>query len=237
MDAGLVRPAEEVKGMSMDTDEDRDEIGIGHNRPSLADRIFAEPDATVTTVLEAVRDRIRAEAAGSIADTSARAKSLSGNAKRLPKALDDETFGRALDLLAEIGIQVERAGEVKTETVAAAKGVTDALTADCKPLDAGMAPLEKSLRPLVEGYLRERLDRHNATLPDGHEPMTSLTLRGASGARAAITVGTENVVVDATLLPREVCSPDQNLIDAEIERTGMVPGVEVRPKTSLKVYK
>lgn len=223
--------------MSMDTDEDRKDVGIGHNRPSLADRIFAEPDATIATVLEAVRDRIRADTAGDIADASARAKSLSGNAKRLPKALDDETFGKALDLLAEIGVQVERAGDLKTETVAAAKGVADALAADCKPMEAGIAPLEKSLRPLIENYLRERLDAHNATLPDGHERMTSLTLRGASGARAAITVGTENVVVDAALVPREMCSPDQALIDAEIERTGKVPGVEVRPKTSLKVYK
>lgn len=223
--------------MSMDTDEDRKDVGIGHNRPSLADRIFAEPDATIATVLEAVRDRIRADTAGDIADASARAKSLSGNAKRLPKALDDETFGKALDLLAEIGVQVERAGDLKTETVTAAKGVADALAADCKPMEAGIAPLEKSLRPLIENYLRERLDTHNATLPDGHERMTSLTLRGASGARAAITVGTENVVVDAALVPREMCSPDQALIDAEIERTGKVPGVEVRPKTSLKVYK
>lgn len=223
--------------MSMDTDEDRKDVGIGHNRPSLADRIFAEPDATIATVLEAVRDRIRADTAGDIADASARAKSLSGNAKRLPKALDDDTFGKALDLLAEIGVQVERAGDLKTETVTAAKGVADALAADCKPMEAGIAPLEKSLRPLIENYLRERLDAHNATLPDGHERMTSLTLRGASGARAAITVGTENVVVDAALVPREMCSPDQALIDAEIERTGKVPGVEVRPKTSLKVYK
>lgn len=223
--------------MPMDTDEDRKDVGIGHNRPSLADRIFAEPDATIATVLEAVRDRIRADTAGDIADASARAKSLSGNAKRLPKTLDDETFGKALDLLAEIGVQVERAGDLKTETVAAAKGVADALAADCKPMEAGIAPLEKSLRPLIENYLRERLDAHNATLPDGHERMTSLTLRGASGARAAITVGTENVVVDAALVPREMCSPDQALIDAEIERTGKVPGVEVRPKTSLKVYK
>lgn len=223
--------------MSMDTDEDRKDVGIGHNRPSLADRIFAEPDATIATVLEAVRDRIRADAAGEIADASARAKSLSGNTKRLPKALDDETFGRALDLLAEIGVQVERAGDLKTETVAAAKGVADALAADCKPMEAGIAPLEKSLRPLIENYLRERLEAHNATLPDGHERMTSLTLRGASGARATITVGTENVVIDAALLPRGMCSPDQALIDAEIERTGKVPGVEVRPKTSLKVYK
>lgn len=223
--------------MSMDTDEDRDVAGMGHNRPSLEDRIFAEPDATIASVLEAVRDRIRSETAGDIASASARAKSLSGNTKRLPAALDERTFGSALDLLAEIGVQVERAGEVKTETVAAAKGVADALAADCKPMEAGIAPLEKALRPLIENHLRERLDAHNASLPEGHERMTSLTLRGASGARATITVATENVVVDATLLPREVCSPDQALIDAEIERTGKVPGVEVRPKTSLKVYK
>lgn len=223
--------------MSTDSNDDHGQAGIGHNRPSLADRIFAEPDATIVTVLEAVRDRIRSDTASDIANVSARAKSLSGNSKRLPEELDDDTFGAALDLLAEIGIHVERATDLKTETVAASKAVTDALSADCKPMEAGMAPLEKSLRPLIESYLAKRVAGHNEMLPDGQERMTSLTLRGPSGARATISVGSENVVVDADLVPRALCSPDQALIDAEMERTGKVPGVEARPKTSLKVYK
>lgn len=211
--------------------------GMGHNMPPLADRIFAEPDADVASVLQAVLQRIRSDRSESVAGVSARAKALAANTKRLPKELDGTSVGTALDLLADIGVHSERAGEEKDAVLSTAKAVTDALAADCKPLEAGLAPLEKALRPLLVEYLTKRLEAYNATLHEGDDRLTSVTERGSSGARATLTVEKATVIVDAAAVPRDLCVPDVALIEKAMAEGRHVPGVEVGNSPTLRVYK
>lgn len=210
---------------------------IGHNRPPLAERIFAEPDATVESVLAAMLGHIRSQHEIQVATLSARAKVLSANSKRLPEALDDVTVSKALDLLSEIALHSERAAEQKDAMLAAPKQVTDALVADCKKLEAGLAGLEKSIRPLLIDYLTSKLDNANSSMQDGDAPMTSISARGPSGASAAISMKSEIVVVDPDAVPRDLCVPDMTLIEKARASGRIVPGVEERECPSLRVYK
>ena len=211
--------------------------GMGHNRAPLSERIFGEPDADVASVLQVVLERIRSDNAEGVTSVSSRAKTLAANTKRIPKELDDGTVGAALDLIADIGVHSERATEQKESVLAAAKAVSDALAADCKALEAGLAPIDKALRPLLVSYLTKLLDRHNATLQEGDGKLTSVTARGSSGARATLTVETTNTVVDAAVVPRDLCVPDMTLIEKAIAEGRDVPGVEARDSSTLRVYK
>lgn len=211
--------------------------GLGHNRAPLSERIFAEPDASIANVLNAVLERIRTDRAENVAQIAARAKVLASNSKKLPKELDDTTVAIALDLLAEIGVHSDRAGEEKEQVLSAAKSVSDALAGDCKPMEAGIAPLEKALRPLLTSYLESRLARHNESLQEGDEALMSLTARGASGARATLTLEKVTSVIDANAIPRDLCVPDVSLIEKAIAEGRDVPGIEVRDSPSLRVYK
>jgi hypothetical protein len=210
---------------------------IGHNRAPLSERIFAEPDATVASVLEAMLGHIRTQHEERVAALSARAKTLAANSKRLPEALDDATAAKALDLLSELALHSERAAEEKDAMLAAPKSVTDALAADCKKLETGLAALEKSIRPLLIGYLTSKLDIANSAMQEGDAPMTSITQRGPSGASATISMKTEIVVVDSDAIPRDLCVPDMALIEKARASGRDVPGVEERECPSLRVYK
>jgi len=221
----------------VDQNNDAQAHGIGHNKAPLAERIFAEPDADVASVLQVVLERIRNDNRDDVAVVSQRAKQLSANSKRLPKELDDDSVGRALDLLADLGVHSENASERKDAVVATAKQVTDALAADCKPLEAGLAPLEKALRPLLIAYLTKRLDSYNSSLQEGDERLTSVTARGISGARATLSVEKATVVVDADAVPRDLCVPDMDLIGKALAEGRSVPGVEERDSPTLRVYK
>ncbi len=221
----------------IDRNTDAAEHGIGHNKAPLSERIFAEPDADVGSVLAVVLERIRSDNREGVEAVSGRAKMLGANTKRLPKELDDETVGRALDLLADLGVHSESASERKEAVLATAKSVTDALAADCKPLEAGLAPLEKAIRPLLVAYLVKRLDSYNASLQEGDERLTSVTARGTSGARATLSVEKAPVVVDADAVPRDLCVPDMDLIGKALADGRVVPGVEERDSPTLRVYK
>lgn len=221
----------------IDRNTDAAEHGIGHNKAPLSERIFAEPDADVGSVLAVVLERIRSDNREGVEAVSGRAKMLGANTKRLPKELDDETVGRALDLLADLGVHSESASERKEAVLATAKSVTDALAADCKPLEAGLAPLEKAIRPLLVAYLVKRLDSYNASLQEGDERLTSVTARGTSGARATLSVEKAPVVVDADAVPRDLCVPNMDLIGKALADGRVVPGVEERDSPTLRVYK
>lgn len=221
----------------IDRNTDAAEHGIGHNKAPLSERIFAEPDADVGSVLAVVLERIRSDNREGVEAVSGRAKMLGANTKRLPKELDDETVGRALDLLADLGVHSESASERKEAVLATAKSVTDALAADCKPLEAGLAPLEKAIRPLLVAYLVKRLDSYNASLQEGDERLTSVTARGTCGARATLSVEKAPVVVDADAVPRDLCVPDMDLIGKALADGRVVPGVEERDSPTLRVYK
>lgn len=221
----------------VDHNSDVAQHGIGHNKAPLSERIFSEPDATIGSVLAVVLDRIRTENREGVEAVSKRAKMLATNSKRLPKELDDDTVGTALDLLADLGVHSEAASERKDAVLSTAKSVSDALAADCKPLEAGLAPLEKAIRPLLVAYLTKRLDSYNGSLQEGDERMTSVTARGTSGARATLSVERTPVVVDADAVPRDLCVPDMDLIGKALADGRVVPGVEERDSPTLRVYK
>lgn len=213
------------------------DVGPGHNEPPLEDRLFTDPQITPAAVLEAVASHLRREREKSISDLADRAKALAANRKRLPEKLDEAGALAALSLLSALDLHGERVAEEREAVVSAAKAVTDELVALCKPLDAGLAPLEKDLRPLLEVYVLEKLDAHNAERTDGESPMTSFTLRGPSGAKATVTDGWENAIVDPAAVPRDLCVPDQKLVDSAVAERKTVPGVERRRKPALRISK
>lgn len=224
----------------------QEDIGIGHNKPSLEDRIFGDPEVTVSDVLDAVASRIRRERTASIDEVSARARNLAGNADRIPEALDAQGAMKALELLSAIDLHSERVVEQREEAMAKVKSLMDDVSAMCKELDAGISPLEKKLRPLLEQYLVAKLDAHNAEREGGEEKLGSITERGPSGSKATYVDGWKNVVVDPSKVPAEYKVPDQKMIDKAIEasmkKAGggqplVIGGVERRRSGTLRVSK
>jgi hypothetical protein len=214
-----------------------EEAGLGHNKPPLEDRIFADPDVTEADVIAVVMARLKRGGAEALAENSARAKQLAANAKRLPTALDEKTAIAALELLAALDVHAERAEAVREALVDMVKKAAADATALCKPLDAGLAPLEKGLRPLFVEYLTKELDRHNAERTPGEQRMPSITVRGPSGSKATLTDAYQTVVTDAAAVEREYCVPDMALIEAAIAEGKKVSGTGRERCPTLRVTK
>lgn len=214
-----------------------EEAGMGHNKAPLEDRIFADPEVTEADVIAVVMTRLKKASAEGLAQNTARAKQLAANAKRLPEALDEKTAISALELLAALDLHTERAEAVRAVIVDMLKKAAADATALCKPLDAGLAPLEKGLRPLFIQYLTGELDRHNAERTPGEQKMPSITLRGPSGSKATLTDGHQTVVLDPAAVPREYCMPDMALIEAAIAEGKEVVGTGRERSPTLRVTK
>ncbi len=215
---------------------------IGHNNPSLEDRIFVE-DVTVEDVLEAVLSHVTKSNKAAISEISGRTKELVKNTKKIPDALNEDQMRNALELIADIGQHNDRVAEVKDEIIASTKKALADLNAICKPLDAGLAVIDKKLRPLMTDYLIKKLDDHNAERSEDEEPMRSITERGPSGSKATYTDGYSNIVVNPDILPRELMVPDQKLVDKAMENAmkeddgKSVEGVERQRAGTLRVSK
>lgn len=214
-----------------------DKPGLGHNMPPLEDRIFADPETTETQVIEMVMKRLKKQAAEGIAACTARAKVLASNSKAMPGKLDEKTVMGALELIAALDQHTQRVEEVKSLLVESIKGAADEANKLCKPMEAGLAPLEKSLRPMLIEYLTEQLDRHNAERIGDEPKLASFTLRGPSGSKASLTDGSKVVVTDSAAVPREFCVPDATLIDEAIKAGRKVPGTDVERAPTLRVTK
>lgn len=213
--------------------------GIGHNEPPLEEWIFQHAGASVESVLAAVSARLARENAARVAELSDSARSLVANLDRIPRELDDDAASKAYELLAAIGLHEERVEEVRREVIESAKATLAELTALCKPVDDGIAKLDKKLRPLITARLLARIEAHDAERVKGEPLLTSLTEQGRSGAKATLTVTWRNEVVDASALPPEytTSTPDQKKIDAAVAGGTEVPGVERRRDPALRITK
>lgn len=209
--------------------------GIGHNMPSLSDRIFSDPEVTIQDVLDAVVSHIRKNREDRIAELTERATRLEANSNRLPQNLDENGSTAALELLTALSIHEEAVIQERAEIIDAAKGLVTELTTLCKPLDAGLASLEKKIRPLMSEYLVRQLDAHNATLADGESLMTSISKRGPSGGNVSITDNWKASITDPNLIPRHLCVPDLKLIEAALANNNEVPGTEKVRAPSIRV--
>lgn len=210
---------------------------IGHNQPTLEDRIFSDPSITAQDVLEAVGARLKQEHQDEINALTDRAKQLTANGSRLPETLTQEGAIAALELIHAIDQHEERVKTERDTLVATAKTFMDEMAGFCKPIDAGLAALTKKMRPLLEEFLFSRLDAHNAEREGTEELKTSITERGPSGSKATLVEGWENIVTDPNLIPRDLCVPDQKLIDKAIAEGREVPGTEKKRSGSLRVSK
>lgn len=219
--------------------EDVKTAGVGHNRPPLEDWIFEHEDASVEAVFAVLSKRIARDKAERVAELAKAAKALVGNLERIPNELDDDGARSAYDLLAAIGAHEDRVEEIRQEVVDAAKATLAALTALCKPVDDGIAKLDKKLRPLLTARLLAKIEAHDAERTEGEPLMTSLTEQGRSGSKATLTVSWRNEVVDPKAVPAEytASAPDQKKIDEAVEKGVAVPGVERRRDPALRITK
>lgn len=214
-----------------------DKPGLGHNMPPLEDRIFADPETTEADVLGVVMGRLKRQSADGIAGCVRRAKALAANSKSMPEKLDEDNVMGALELIAALDQHAQRVDEVKSVLLESIKAAADEANKLCKPMEAGLAPLEKNLRPMLVEYLTGLLDRHNAERVGDEPKLTSLTLRGPSGSKASLTDGSKVVVTDAAAVPREFCVPDAALIDEATKAGRKVPGTGVERAPTLRVTK
>jgi hypothetical protein len=219
--------------------EDTPTAGMGHNKPSLEDRIFSFEDATPEAVFEAVAARLGRQHEATIATLSKETKLLVGNLDRMPESLDDEKAKAAYALLAAIGAHEERIEDLRTSVVEAAKATLAKLTALCKPVDANLAKLDKQIRPLLTARLVAKIDAHNAQRTTGETPLSTLTEYGPSGSKATLVDGWSNQVDDLSLLPEEYLakSADQKKIDEAVGKGIAVAGVVRRRDPSLRISK
>jgi hypothetical protein len=214
-------------------------VGVGHNNPPLEDWIFQHEDASVEAVFSVLSDRIARDKAARVSELAASAKALVGNLDRIPDVLDDESAKKAYDLLAAIGLHEDRVEEIRQDVIDTAKATLATLTALCKPVDDGIAKIDKRLRPLITARLLARIDAHDAERTEGEPLMSSLTEQGRGGSKATLTIGWRNEVVDASVLPPDytATAPDQKKIDAAVEKGIAVPGVERRRDPALRISK
>lgn len=208
---------------------------IGHNHVPLEERIFSDPSVSVDDVLAAVASRIQRQNADEMARLSSIAEQLSGNIERLPETFTEAEAKKALDLLARLDAHSDDAEELRTNVCQAAQTFVENLSVLCKPLDQGLAALEKALRPKIEQFLVSDLDSHNADLADGEAPMTSLTLRSASGAKATMTDSVEMEIADKSKIPTNFLIPDAKALGAAFKAGEKIPGLGEKRKTSLRI--
>lgn len=208
---------------------------IGHNRPPLRDRIFADPETSLEDVFEATAAHIKSTYQPDIDDITARTRILANNKDNLPDSLNDNEIGTALDLLAALTHQAEQIQETKNAVLAAVTNLVSDLNALCKPMEAGLGDLEKAVRSRLTDALSLRIDNHNKQRTEGEPIMTSLTLRGSSGAKATLIDGKEPQVSSSDLIPEKFMIPDTKAITAAWKKGESVPGVDERRKLSLRV--
>lgn len=208
---------------------------IGHNHAPLEERIFDDPSVSIEDVLTAVAARIERTNKPALETITKITDQLAANAPRLPETFSEEDARKALDLLDRLDQHSEVIAETRENVCAAAEKFVDTLKTLCKPLDGGLAALEKALRPRLESRLIADMDAHNGSLAPGEKLMSSLTIRGPSGAKATLVDGEEAVVVDAEKIPRNFCIPDAKKIAAAIKAGEKIPGVEGKRKTSLRI--
>lgn len=219
--------------------EESKAVGVGHNNPPLEDWIFQHEEASVDTVFAVLAQRISKDAAARVAVLAADAKALVANLDRIPKELDDDAAMRAYDLLAAIGVHEDRVEEIRQEVIDTAKTTLATLTSLCKPVDDGIAKLDKKLRPLLTARLLSKIEAHDSERTAGEPRMTSLTEQGRSGSKATLTVTWKNEIVDPKAVPAEytTSTPDQKKIDEAVEKGIAVNGVERRRDPALRITK
>lgn len=209
--------------------------GIGHNYSPLHERIFSDPEISVEDVLAAVSTHIKSQNHLDINHLSTSAAALSTNQERLPETFGQIQITSALNLLAHMDAHADRVTETKASMLGAAETFVSNLKKDCKPLDEGIAPLEKILRARIVDGMIEHIDAHNSERTEHEDLMGSLTLKGSSGARATLSIGEEIVIEAEAEIPREFCTPCPKLIAAAIKSGTNVPGVKQKRKPSLRI--
>ncbi len=213
--------------------------GMGHNNPPLEDWIFQHEHATSEAVFAVLVNRLKREKSEEIASLSKTAKDLAANLKRIPDVLDDDSAPKAYDLIAAIGAHEERVEELREAVVSIAKSTLSDLTQACKPIDDGIAKLDKKLRPLIIDRLVAKIDRHDSERIQGEPLMTTISEQGRLGSKASVSVKWKNEIVDPDLVPEKYRSsiPDQSKIDEAVEAGTSVPGVERRRDPALRISK
>lgn len=209
--------------------------GIGHNFSPLHERIFSDPEVSVEDVLLAVSTHLEIEKRPAIDQLSAMAVLLSSNASRVPEKLEDAHITSALDLLSHMDAHCEEVSETKAGLVGVAEELVARLKTSCKPLEEGLSPLEKILRSRITDAMTIRIDDHNGDRTDAEDPMTSLTIRSASGARATLSFAEDLEIETAGEVPREFCAPCPKLIAAAVKSGKKVPGVRQKRKPTLRI--
>lgn len=210
-------------------------MDIGHNHMPLEERIFQDPSVSVEDVLAAVTSRIERANKTIIDELTKTAKTLSGNKDRIPETFTNAEVLTALDLLARIDDHANDVAETKDKVLTAAQEFLKNLTLLCKPLDASLSPLEKSLRTAIAPAMEKALDEHNAERTEGETRMNSLTLRSASGAKATLIDSQELEVIYPSNVPREFCVPDPKLLAEALKNGREVPGTAKKRKTTLRI--
>ena len=104
-------------------------------------------------------------------------------------------------------------------------------------LEAGLAALEKSLRPLVEDALAKLLADANSELAEGEDPYATYTHRAQSGAKATVTIAPAPSISDEDAIPREYLVPDMKAIEKDFAAGKSIPGIVSIDKASLRLYK
>lgn len=210
-------------------------MSIGHNHMPLEERIFSDPSVSVGDVLTAVASRVERQYDKIIKDLADTAKALSGNKDRLPETFGQADVQKGLDLLARMDSHSTAVTQTRETVLKSAEEFVASLKALCKPLDEGLAPLEKTLRASITPALERILDEHNADRTDAEAKLGSFTIRAASGAKATLVDGEDVEVISPTEVPREFCVPDPKLLLVALKEGKEVPGTAKKRKTSLRI--
>src|SRR3546814_2049941 len=107
--------------------------------------------------------------------------------------------------------------ETRLAILSAAEDFVSRLKIACKPLDDGIAPLEKAVRNRITDAMISQIETHNNDRSESENAMNSLTLRASSGTRATLSLSEDHEIAAEAEVTREFCAPCPKLIGAAIK--------------------
>lgn len=201
----------------------------------LEDRIFADPSTTIEDIFQVLKERIHRSHAADIHRLSTDSARLLQNKSRMPDNFNEEATIRGLNFINRLASHADKAEQLRSSIEDTAKAFTKQLGELCAAVDAGLSPLEKSVREKIAGHLEARINSYNANRGPDEPLMTSTIFRSPAGTSVSLSFAQDIEITDPALLPREYLVPDTKLLLKTMEKLPNdqeIPGISRKRKLS-----
>src|SRR3546814_2174132 len=99
---------------------------------------------------------------------------LASTEDRIPEDYDERHIGSVLNFLSNVDEHGSKVAETLLSILSAAEDSVSRLKIACKPLDDGIAPLEKAVRKRITDAMISQIETHNNDRSESENAMNSL---------------------------------------------------------------